>query len=101
MLRIPVIRTMKFVFCLFSLLMFLSPLSAQDRVYGEKRERHKVWKKWKSNRQSYNPYLDRKGKNKPSSKMAREDKKYIKRANREAKKQMRRSKRGLGKKGKK
>jgi hypothetical protein len=91
---------MKILFSTLFVLLISLPVIAQDRVYGEKRERYKVWKNWKSKRQSYNPYLDRKGKDKPSSRMAREDKKYIKKSNREAKRQMRRSRKGLGKKRK-
>jgi hypothetical protein len=92
---------MKTLFALLLFFVFSTQVAAQDQIYGEKRERHKVWRKsGKKKRMSYNPYLDRKGKNKPSSKMAREDKKYIKRSNREAKKQMRHSKKGLGKKKK-
>ena len=34
--------------------------------FSEKKERHKIWKKsGKRKRQSYNPYLDRKRKDKP------------------------------------
>jgi hypothetical protein len=44
----------------------------------------------------HNPYLDKKKKNLPSAKMARENRKHLKRQNKEAKKQMRRSKRDIG-----
>jgi hypothetical protein len=95
-----VIASMRIILGFLLTFAFFLHASAQDKVYGEKRERHKVWKNWKSHRQSYNPYLDRKGKDKPSSKMARADKKYIKRANKNAKRQMRHSRKNVGKKGK-
>lgn len=44
----------------------------------------------------YNPYLRKKAKNKPSAKMARENRKEIKRQNRVAKRQMRRSRKKTG-----
>jgi hypothetical protein len=42
-----------------------------------------------------NPYLDRKNKNKPSVRMARETKKDLKKQKKAAKKQMRKSKRSI------
>lgn len=46
----------------------------------------------------YNPYLDKKKKNKPSAVMAKQNKKDMKRQKKAAKKQMKRSKRRLNKK---
>jgi hypothetical protein len=45
----------------------------------------------------YNPYLDKKKKNKPSAVMAKQNKKDMKRQKKAAKKQMKRSKRRLNK----
>ena len=83
---------------LFSFLISHHSLPAQNGDFKQKKERKKLWKKWRKNRQSYNPYLDRKNKNKPSVQLARENRKEIKRQNRIAKKQMRRSKRSTGRK---
>jgi hypothetical protein len=74
----------------------MHPAIAQNEMFQEKPERKKLWKKWRKNRQSYNPYLDKKGKNKPSARIAKGDRKDIKRSNRQAKRQMRRSKRKTG-----
>jgi hypothetical protein len=46
----------------------------------------------------YNPYLDKKKKNKPSAVMARETKRDLRKQKKMAKKQMRRSKRHLNRK---
>ena len=46
----------------------------------------------------YNPYLDKKAKNKPSAVMARQNRKELRKQKRAAKKQMRRSKRHVGRK---
>ena len=66
--------------------------------FSEKKERHKIWRKtFRKKRQSYNPYLDRKRKDKPSAQMARENKKDVKRQQRNAKKVMRKNRREIGK----
>lgn len=66
-----------------------SPLCAQNDMF--RKERKRTWRKWKKNKQSYNPYLDKKAKNKPSAIIARGDKRELKKQKRAAKKQMRRS----------
>lgn len=70
------------------------PLKSQN-MNPARKERKKVWRKWKKNNQSYNPYLDRKAKNKPSAIQARQDKRDLNRQKKVARKQMRRSKKGL------
>jgi inosine/xanthosine triphosphate pyrophosphatase family protein len=54
-------------------------------------------KPWKKSGSSYNPYLEKKAKNKPSARMARADKKELHKQKKAARKQMRRSKRRLNK----
>lgn len=46
----------------------------------------------------YNPYLDKKRKNKPSAVMARENKKHMKRQNKAAKRQLKRSRKQVHRK---
>ena len=72
-------------------------LLAQN-VNPNRKERKKVWRRWRSNREAYNPYLKKKGKDKPSAKMAREDKRNLKKQKRTNRKQMRRAKKSLGRK---
>lgn len=90
---------MKLVYRTLLFFFFLSvyPIQsyAQDDMF--RKDRKRVWKKWRKNRQSYNPYLDRKAKNKPSAVIARGNKKEMKRQNRIAKKQMRRSRKRVNK----
>jgi hypothetical protein len=75
-------------------LVLMAVVSSGDMLaQSEPRERKRLWRRWRSNRQSYNPYLEKKKKDKPSAKLAREQKRDLKRQNRAAKRQLRRSKR--------
>jgi hypothetical protein len=80
---------MKLIFkVLFFLFLFTTYQSfAQDNK--GRREHHRVWRKWRKNKQSYNPYLDKKAKHKPSAKIANGNKKDLKRKNRAIRKQKR------------
>ncbi len=90
---------MKFVyrFLLFFMILSVHPqqASAQDDMF--RKDRKRTWRKWRKNRQSYNPYLDRKAKNKPSAVIARGNKKEMRHQKRAAKKQMRRSRKRVNK----
>ena len=83
------------VFCfLFS----VNYAEAQNKeMFKQKRERKRVWRKWRSNKDAYNPYLKKKGKDKPSARIATGNKKENRIARRENKKQLRRSKRAIKK----
>ena len=83
---------MKILLRLLLALFILShnPVYSQDDMF--RKDRKRTWRKWRKNKQSYNPYLDKKAKNKPSAMMARQNKKDMRRMNKSAKKQMRRSK---------
>ena len=72
------------------------PVKAQ---FTESKERKKMWRKSGKRhkpREAFNPYLDKKGKNKPSSELSKQNAKDVKRMNRNAKKQKRRSMKKLG-----
>jgi len=87
---------MKYVAYIF-LSVFLAyqlPVVAQD---SKRKPVKQVKKGWKRSGSSYNPYLKKKAKNKPSAVMARQDKKELNRQKKVAKKQMRRSKKRLNK----
>ena len=71
-----------------------APSWAQDNVYSHKKDHKKIWRRWRSHRQSYNPYLEKKKRNKPSAIMARENKREAKRQARRAKKQKRKMQTG-------
>lgn len=68
-------------------------VAQQNEMFKQKRERKRVWRRWRSKKETYNPYVDAKARNKPSARMARGDRKELKRQKRLAKRQMRRSKR--------
>lgn len=82
----------------FLLLFFILstyPVHSQEDMF--RKDRKRTWRKWRKNNQSYNPYLSKKAKNKPSAIIARGDKKELKRQKRGAKKQMRRSRKKVNK----
>ncbi len=80
------------------LLTFFLSLHTTTEAQNSKRKPVKQVKKgWKKSGSSYNPYLKKKAKNKPSARMARADKKELQRQKKAAKKQMRRSKKRLNK----
>ena len=84
----------KFLLCLFIIL--LIPVEGQNNeMFKQKKERKRVWRKHRSNKAEYNPYLEKSAKNKPSARMAKGDKKELRRQKRAAKKQMRKSKKRL------
>jgi hypothetical protein len=92
-------RIIRFLVVLLLLVGFSSPiLVAQNEMFKQKKERKKMWKRSKNrrkNREAYNPYLERKAKNKPSARMARGEKKELRRQKRLAKKQMKRGKKAV------
>lgn len=81
-----------FYLCFPLLLAIALPANAQ-------RSKHKPVKPvkngWKKSGSSYNPYLRKKAKNKPSAQLAQQDKKELQRQKKAARKQMRRSKKSL------
>lgn len=79
------LRILLLVFVLSS-----SGAAAQDDSY--RKERRKIWRKWRSNRQSYNPYLEKKKKNRPAAKLARENERDLKKKNRAIRKYKRKMK---------
>ncbi len=83
----------KLLLCFISVLFIFGTVSAQDNLYSSKSHK-RVWKRWRSHRQSYNPYLEKKKKNKPSAILARENKKAAKRQERKARRQVRRMRTG-------
>jgi hypothetical protein len=75
------------------LFMIQGQVLAQDNLYSNKSHK-RIWKRWRSNRQSYNPYLEKKKRNKPSAILARENKKASRRQELKAKRQVRRMRTG-------
>lgn len=90
---------MRKYFIFISLLfLFLLPLAAQDKeMFKQKRERKRVWRKWRSDKEAYNPYLKKKAKDKPSARIAKGNRKEMRQQKRKEKRQMRKSKRQIKK----
>ena len=81
---------------LIFLFMAYLPVKAQ---YTESKERKRMWRKSlhrRKNRQAFNPYLDKKTKDKPSSVAAAEEKKGTRKMRRDYKRQQRRTMKKMG-----
>ena len=63
--------------------------------FEESRKRKKIWKRWRRDREAYNPYLDKRGKptREVSKQMAKDNKRAARSLRREKKKQDRKSRR--------
>jgi len=85
----------RLILLFFLFLLNFNSSAQQNEMFKQKRERKKIWRKWRSKREAYNPYVDAKAKNKPSARMAKGDRKELKRQKRLAKRQLRRNKSGL------
>jgi hypothetical protein len=88
---------MKFLAKIFLLFLFISlqPCeiqAQQDDMFKQKKERKRMWRRWKPKREAYNPYVKAKAKKKPSARMAKGDKQEMRRQKKAAKKQMKRNK---------
>ena len=69
----------------------------QDDMFKQKKERKRIWRRWKKNREAYNPYVAAKAKNKPSARMAKGHKREIRRQSRAIKKQTKQNKKAINK----
>ncbi|MBA2613685.1 MAG: hypothetical protein H0U95_17110 [Bacteroidetes bacterium] len=83
----------------FGSLIFLFTISfnqtfSQD-MFKEKRERKRVWRKHRTSKDAYNPYLKKKAKDKPSAKVNSGNKREERRQKRAFKKQLKRNKKKL------
>ncbi len=86
----------KFVLVLLLLFIGALPTSAQ---FSESKERKKMWGKSlrrHKKREAYNPYLDKKKKDKPSSKAAKAEKEGTRKMRRDHRRQTRRNMKKLG-----
>ena len=69
----------------------------QDDMFKQKKERKRIWRRWKPKREAYNPYVAAKAKKKPSARMAKGDKHEMRRQKKLAKKQMKKNKKAINK----
>lgn len=88
---------------LFILFVFLSVMTNdllaqnQNDMFNEKRSTRRVWRKWRKDKDAYNPYLKKKNKDKPSARIAKGNRKDLRQQKRINRKQMRRSKKTIKK----
>lgn len=68
----------------------------QDEMFKQKKERKRIWRRWRKNREAYNPYVKAKAKDKPSARMARGNRKELKRQKRMARRELRKNKKKFG-----
>lgn len=92
---------MKYLFRLFILFVFLFSVehsfAQQKEMFKQKKERKRLWRRWRSDKDAYNPYLKKKAKDKPSARIAKGNRKEMRQQKRKDKRQMRRSKRTIKK----
>ncbi len=82
--------------------MFGLPLEYYGQDPGaEGRKTRRMWRKWRSKRMSFNPYLDKKKKNRPATKMQRENERVAKKAKKRFKRQFKKTQRRMGTKERK
>jgi hypothetical protein len=89
---------MKKIVVIFLLFLYVGSLTVQAQ-FSESKERRKMWRKSGRKhkvREAYNPYLDKKKKDKPSSKIAKEEKSGSRKMKREYKRQNKRNMKKLG-----
>ena len=89
---------MKKIIILGLLLFFIGSLPVKAQ-FTESKERKKMWRKSGRRhkpREAYNPYLEKKKKDKPSSIIAKEEKEGTRKMKRQFKKQQRRNMKKLG-----
>jgi hypothetical protein len=86
------------IFLLLFLFIGAAQLEAQQpkEMFKQKRQRKRIWRRWRSDRDAYNPYLKKKAKYKPSARMAKGNRKEIRQQRRREKRQMRKAKRLTG-----
>lgn len=88
------IRVFVFLFLFFSVQTYYPQ---QKEMFKQKRERKRLWKRWRSDKDAYNPYLNKKAKDKPSARIAKGNKKEDRIMNREARRQKRKAKKTVKK----
>lgn len=89
---------MKKIVVIFLLFFYVGSLTLQAQ-FSESKERRKMWRKSSRKhkaREAFNPYLDKKKKDKPSSKIAKEEKSGSKKMKRDYKRQNKRNMKKLG-----
>lgn len=84
---------------LVSLFVYTSLPAQQDEMMQGKRKQKKIWRKWRRKKgkgdQPYNPYLKKKKEDKISTRLAKGQKKEIRRQRKEYKRQLKKGKKKI------
>lgn len=81
-----------FVLSLFS----LETEAQQNDMFKQKKERKRLWRRWKPNREQFNPYLKKTEKKRISSRIARGTKREMRKQKRTYQKELKRTRRKKG-----
>ena len=77
-----------------------SGIVTQDQLEAaldkQKKERKRLWRRWKPNREQYNPYIKKSEKKRTSSKIARGTKREMRKQKRNYQKELKRTRRKKG-----
>ena len=68
----------------------------QNDMFKQKKERKRLWRRWKPNREQFNPYLNVTKKKKTSSRIAKGTRKEMRKQKRAYKKELKRTRRKKG-----
>lgn len=90
-------RFIRIFIILFFFLSVQAFYAQQKEMFKQKKERKRLWRRWRSDRDAYNPYLKKKAKDKPSARIAKGNKKEDRQMNKEARRQKKRAKRSVKK----
>lgn len=78
--------------------LFANEVRSQNKeMFKQKKERKRIWRRWRSNREAYNPYLKKKAKDKPSARVAKGNRRDERQQKRENRRQLRKSKKEIRK----
>jgi hypothetical protein len=64
-------------------------------MFKQKKERKRIWRRHRTSKDAYNPYLHKKAKDKPSARVNKGNRKEDRRQKRAFKKQLKKSKKSL------
>jgi hypothetical protein len=90
----PIIKILLFVF-IFTMLPVQIEAQQQD-MFKQKKERKRLWRRWKRDREAYNPYLKKTAKKKESARISKGNKKELRKQKRAFRKELRRTRKRKG-----
>jgi len=87
----------KILFFVFILIIFPAEIKAQQEdMFKQKKERKRIWRRWRKTKEAYNPYLKKTAKKKTSSRIAKGNRKELRKQKRAYRKELKRTRRKKG-----